>query len=334
MLPLTHETDTRPWHAATPQEALEGWNSDSRGLSPEEAAGRLARYGPNQLPQAPSRGPLARFLAQFNNVLIYLLIGSAAVTAELGHGTDTAVILLVVAANAVVGYVQEGRAENALASLRAMISPQASVLRGDRRMTVPAEELVPGDIVLLDPGDKVPADLRLIRSRSLSVDEAILTGESVAVEKAVGAVAADAALGDRRCMAFSGTMVAAGQATGVVVATGSVTELGRIGALLQGVDTLTTPLLRQMNRFGRQFAMAILAVAALVFALAVLARGYAPADAFMAVVGIAVAAIPEGLPAVMTITLAVGVQRMAGRQAIIRRLPAVETLGSVSVICT
>jgi magnesium-transporting ATPase (P-type) len=315
-------------------EALAALESGPHGLEPEEAAARAERFGPNQLPQPRSRTALERFAAQFNNVLIFLLIGSAIVTAALGHFTDTAVILLVVLANALVGYVQEGRAESDLAGLRRMISPQASVTRGGHRLTVPAAALVLGDVVLLEPGDKVPADLRMIRCRNLTVDESILTGESMTVEKSADPVPADAPLADRNSMAFSGTLVAAGQGTGVAVATGTGTQLGRIGVLLESVDVLTTPLLQQINRFGRQFAIGILGVAVAIFGLAYLARDYGAPDAFMAVVGIAVAAIPEGLPAVMTITLAVGVRRMARRQAIIRRLPAVETLGSVSVICT
>jgi magnesium-transporting ATPase (P-type) len=326
--------DINTWHAASAEDVLDALGAARDGLTSAEGEARIRIHGLNRLPQSRPRSALRRFLGQLNNVLIYLLLGSAAVTAVLGHGTDTLVILLVVLANAAVGYVQEGRAENALAGLRAVIAPNASVMRDGRRATVPAERLVPGDIVLLDPGDKVPADMRLLKARALAVDEAVLTGESLAVEKTVDCVAADAALADRTCMAFSGTMVAAGQGAGIVVATGTATELGRIGELLLDIGEVTTPLLRQVNRFGQRFAVAILVIAAAVFAVAVLARGYAAADAFLAVVGLAVAAIPEGLPAVMTVTLAIGVQRMAQRKAIIRRLPAVETLGAVSVICT
>ena len=304
------------------------------GLSDAEARQRLARHGANRLPAAKPRSPLLRFLAQFNNVLIYVLLGSAAVTALLGHLTDTAVILGVVVLNAVIGFVQEGRAESALDAIRSMLTPMASLVRGGRRLTLEAEALVPGDLVLLEAGDRVPADLRLVRARSLRVDEAVLTGESVPAEKSALPVAAEVPLGDRSSMAFSGTLVAAGQGAGVVVATGSGTELGRISTLLGTVETLTTPLVRQMNEFGRRLTAVIFVAAALILAFAVLVRSYSVADAFMAVVGIAVAAIPEGLPAVLTITLAIGVRRMAARHAIIRRLPAVETLGSVSVICS
>jgi magnesium-transporting ATPase (P-type) len=326
--------DDETWHALPVASVLETLAVSGEGLSAAEADSRLHRYGPNVLPETASRPAWRRLLAQLNNILIYLLLGSAAVTAVLGHLTDTLVILLVVAANAVIGFVQEGRAESAIAGLRRAVSPLASAVRDHVRTAVPAESIVPGDLVILDPGDKVPADLRLVKARNLAIDESLLTGESVPVEKSTDPVPADTLPADRRCMAFSGTLVVAGQGAGVAVRTGSATELGRIGALLGGIATLVTPLLQQVNRFGRSFAFAIIGLAVAVFAVAVLWRGYTTPDAFLAVVGLAVAAIPEGLPAVMTIALAVGVQRMARRQAIIRRLPAVETLGSVSVICT
>ena len=322
------------WHALPAEAAFERVASGPEGLSQAEAARRLAGYGPNRLPAARPRSSLQRFLAQFNNLLIYVLLASAAITGALGEVVDTVLILLVVLANAVIGFVQEGRAERALESIRAMISPHASVLRDGRRMTVDAAELVPGDLVLLEAGDRVPADLRLISARSLRLEEAALTGESVPVDKDPDPVIASAALGDRSSMAYSGTFVAAGQGSGVVVATGGDTELGRISAMLSSVEELATPLIRQMNQFARQLTVVILGVSAVVFVVAVLLRGYPWPEAFMAVVGLAVAAVPEGLPAVMTIALAIGVQRMAARNAIIRRLPAIETLGSVSVICT
>src|SRR5690606_5659672 len=201
----------------------------------------------------------------------------------------------VVIINAIIGLVQEGRAERALAAISGMISPKASVLRDGHRVTIDAAEVVPGDVLVLEPGDRVAADIRLVKARNLRIDESILTGESVAVEKAVDAVAAEAALGDRQSMAYSGTLVTAGQARGVVVATGANSELGRISALLRRVEQIETPLIRQMNTFARQLTVAILGLAAVTFAFAVLARSYAPADAFMVVVGMAVAAIPEGL---------------------------------------
>jgi magnesium-transporting ATPase (P-type) len=322
------------WHSATAQYALEQLQSKPEGLAAVEVPQRRERYGRNVLPAAKSKTALQRLAEQFNNLLIYVLLASAVVTALLGHPIDTGVILAVVVVNAVIGFVQEGKAEAALDAIRGMISPKASVLRDGARATIDAADPVPGDILLLEAGDRVTADVRLIKSRNLGIDESILTGESVPVRKATEPVAGDAPLGDRRSMAFSGTLVTAGQGAGVVVSTGSETELGRISALLGRVEQLETPLIRQMNAFARQLTWAILALSVAMLAFAVLVRKYPIAEAFMAVVGMAVAAIPEGLPAVMTITLAIGVQRMASRNAIIRRLPAVETLGSVSTICS
>ncbi|MFD0987914.1 cation-transporting P-type ATPase [Methyloligella solikamskensis] len=315
-------------------EVLGALASSPRGLASTEASERLARHGPNRLPQGKQRSAFVRFLAQFHNLLIYVLLAAGIMAAAIGHGPDAIVIFGVVLLNAVIGYVQEGRAERALDAIRRMIDPRASVMRDGRRMTVPAEDVVPGDIVILEPGDRVPADLRLISARNLKADEAAITGESVPVDKTVDPVEQDAPLGDRFSMAFSGTFVAAGHGMGVVTETGAATELGRISSMIGAVEQLTTPLVRQMNAFARQITIAVLGVSALVFAYAVLVRSYTLDEGFMAVVGLAVAAIPEGLPAVMTIALAVGVQRMARRRAIIRRLPAVETLGSVSIICS
>ncbi|MFO1039822.1 MAG: HAD-IC family P-type ATPase [Geminicoccaceae bacterium] len=315
-------------------ETLAALGSSPDGLTDAEAQRRLSETGPNRLP-APARvGPLRRFLLQFHNLLIYVLLGAAGVTAALGDLVDTLVILAVVLINAVIGFVQEGRAESALDAIRRMLSAEATVLRDGRAQTVPAESLVPGDIVRLQSGDRVPADLRLVAVKRLLVDEASLTGESLTVEKAVEPVAAAAALADRTSVAFSGTVVAQGTATGLVVATGVSTEIGRIGALLDTVGPMTTPLLAQVERFSRQLAALILVIAVLVFAIGFFGWGLDLEEMFSAAVGLAVAAIPEGLPAVMTIVLAIGVRRMAQRRAIVRRLPAVETLGAVSVICT
>ncbi|MEN2429362.1 HAD-IC family P-type ATPase [Comamonas sp. F1-6] len=322
------------WHALATDTVLTQLQSTAAGLSSGEARERLQQQGPNALPAAASRSMLARFLSQFNNLLIYVLLGSAVVTALLQHWVDTGVILAVVLINAVFGFVQEGRAEKALDAVKAMVSSRANVLRDGLRMAVPAEELVAGDCVLLEAGDRVPADLRLLRASSLKLDEAMLTGESVAVDKSADPVVVDAALGDRFSMAYSGTLVAAGQGLGVVVATGPRTELGQISTMLGSVQTLATPLTRLMDRFARQLTVTILSLSALMFCFALWVRDYDTADAFIAVVGIAVSAIPEGLPVVMTIALAIGVQRMAARYAIVRSLPAVETLGAVSVICS
>ena len=321
-------------HARPAADALSDLKTRPQGLTATEAAQRLAEHGPNRLPEVQARGPLRRFLGQFNNVLIYVLIGAAIVTGGLQHWIDTGVILAVVLANAVIGFLQEGKAETAMAAIRQMLAPRAAVLRDGRRVTVDGADLVPGDIVLLEAGDKVPADLRLIEARGLAAQEAILTGESVPVEKATAPVAADAPLGDRRSMLWSGTLVTQGTARGVVTATGPATEIGRIGGLLAGVEQLTTPLVAQMDHFARWLSFLILLVAALLLGWGYFVGHMPFADLFMTVVAIAVSAIPEGLPAVMTITLAIGVQAMARRNAIVRRLPAIESIGSVSVICT
>jgi magnesium-transporting ATPase (P-type) len=327
-------TTRSPDHASDTAEVLARLASTAAGLASGEAAGRLARHGRNELPPPATRRPLLRFLAQFNNALIYFLLASAVAAWSLGHIVDASVIVAVVLVNAIVGFIQEGKAEDALNAIRSMISPRANVLRDGRRASVPAAEIVPGDIVLIEAGDRVPADLRLLKARALLIDEAALTGESVAASKEEAPVEQTAALGDRKCMAYSGTMVAAGQGAGVVVATGLATEIGRISTLLSGVEQITTPLLRQINSFGRRFTWVTIAAAGLLFAFAVLARGFAWPDALIAVVALAVGVVPEGLPAVITITLAIGVRRMAARNAVIRQLPAVETLGATSVICS
>ena len=322
------------WHALAADDAIARLASGHDGLPPDEAGRRLSEFGPNTLPAAPRQSAIKRLLLQFHNLLIYVLIASALLSVSLGHVVDAAVILAVVGLNAAIGFFQEGRAEAALEAIRGMSATRASVRRAGRRETIAADQLVPGDVVLLEAGDRVPADLRLIRASNLKIDEAILTGESAAVEKDTPAVADDAALAERASMALSGTLVAAGQGVGVVTATGARTALGGISALVGQIDTLQTPLVRQMAGFARQLTLVILAVSALTFLFARYVRAYPAADALMAVVGLAVAAIPEGLPAIMSISLAIGVQRMAARNAIIRRLPAVETLGAVSVICT
>lgn len=331
---MQEQTRVADWHALPTDAVLTQLHTTAAGLDSGQASERLQQQGPNALPAAASRSMLVRFLSQFNNLLIYVLLGSAVVTALLQHWVDTGVILAVVLINAIFGFVQEGRAEKALDAVKAMVSSRANVLRDGLRTSVPAEELVAGDCVLLEAGDRVPADVRLLRASSLKLDEAMLTGESVAVDKSVDPVAADAALGDRFSMAYSGTLVAAGQGLGVVVATGPRTELGRISTMLSTVETLATPLTRLMDRFARQLTITVLSLSALMFCFALWVRHYDLADAFIAVVGIAVSAIPEGLPVVMTIALAIGVQRMAARYAIVRNLPAVETLGAVSVICS
>ncbi|MFN3389687.1 MAG: HAD-IC family P-type ATPase [Allosphingosinicella sp.] len=330
---MTEKASFRP-HAAAWEEAARAVDAGTQGLGAAEAARRLARYGPNRLPEAKRPTALFRFLKQFHNVLIYVLIASAGVTAALGHPVDTGVIVAVVIANALIGYIQEGRAERAMDAIRGMLAPHTSVLRDGRRQVIASADVVPGDVVLLEAGEKVPADLRLFEAQGLRVQEAVLTGESIPVEKDVAPAAADAPLGDRHSMSYGGTLVAAGTGRGIAVATGADTEIGRISGMLAGVETLTTPLVRQMDGFARWLSLLILTLAGLLLAYSASVAHLPFEEAFMTVVGLSVAAIPEGLPATLTITLAIGVQTMARRNAIVRRLPAIETIGAVSVICT
>lgn len=304
------------------------------GLASPDAARRLARHGPNRLPQARRDGPLKRFLQQFRNILIYVLLSAGVITALLGEYLDSGVIFGVVVLNAIIGFIQEGKAEAALAAIRGMLAPEALVLRDGRQISLPADNLVPGDVVLLKAGDRVPADLRLLDCHSLEIQEAVLTGESLAVAKSLGPVAPDAALADRNCMAYSGTMVGFGTGKGVVVETGGATEIGRISSMLDAVETAETPLARQMEGFARWLTAAILGLAAAMMVFGALIHHFDWVEMFMAAVGLAVSAIPEGLPAIVTISMAIGVTRMARRKAITRHLPTVETLGAVSVICT
>lgn len=326
-------TDTS-WHSLPTKTVLENLKCSTEGLTQNEAETRFVTYGANRLPLAARRNALVRFLLHFNNILIYVLLGAALITALLSHWVDTGVILAVVVVNAIIGFIQEGKAEQAMDAIRHMLAPRANVIRGGERATIDGEQLVPGDIVLLEAGDKIPADLRLLTSHGVSVQEAILTGESVPVEKNTQPVADNAALGDRTCMAYSGTFIASGQGKGVVVATGSGTEIGRISRLLSGVETLSTPLVDQMGVFAKWLTIFILVIATVLLVFGYFVAHHDFSELFMAVVGLSVAAIPEGLPAVLTITLATGVQVMARRNVIVRRLPAIETLGSVSVICT
>ena len=324
-----------PWHALAVDEVLKRLTtSTENGLAVGEASTRLQKYGPNRLPAGKKRGALMRFISQFNNILVYVLLGAGFTKMMLGLWIDASIILGVVILNALLGFIQEGKAEKALDSIRNMLSAEARTLRGGEARMIPAEQLVPGDIVLLESGDKVPADLRLADIKNLRTEEAALTGESVPADKTIDPVPEKATVGDRESMAFSGTMVVSGRATGVVVETGSETELGRINQLLAGVSALETPLLRQIKKFGYAITAVIGVVSVLLFSYGRWVIGMDFVAIFQAVVGIAVSVIPEGLPAIITITLAIGVQRMAQRNAIIRRLPAVETLGSVSRICS
>lgn len=322
------------YHAQSGDEVLQALSSRSSGLTDDEVSARLQQYGPNKLPQAPQPGTFTRFIKQFANLLVIVLIVAGVLTALLQHWIDTFVIFGVVIVNAIIGVIQEGKAEKAMDSIRNMLALKAAVIRNGKRRTLEGDSLVPGDIVLLEAGDKVPADLRLLRSHGLAIQESLLTGESLPVEKHTEAVSEDAGLGDRECLAFSGTSVTAGQGMGVVIATGATTEIGRIGGLLSEVQKLTTPLVEQMDVLAKWITGIILAIAVVLLLVGTWILEQPFTELFLAVVGLSVAAIPEGLPAVLTITLAVGVQSMAKRNAIVRVLPAIETLGSVSVICS
>lgn len=322
------------WHALHTADALQRLGSADTGLSAAEAARRLAQHGPNRLATAARPGGLRRFAGQFHNLLIYTLLAAAATTVWLGDHLDAAVIFGVVLINAVIGFIQEGKAERALEAVHALLASRAMVLRDGERHEIDAAALVPGDVVLVESGARVPADLRLLSAKNLRIDEAALTGESVPVDKDPAAVAAAATLAERVGMAYAGTVVAVGQGAGLVVASGGHTEIGRIGRLVSEVQSLATPLTRRLDQFARQITFFILLVSVATFLWGHRVGGLPPLDIFLAVVGLAVAAIPEGLPAVVTITLAIGTAAMARQRAIVRRLPAVETLGSVGVICT
>jgi len=322
------------FHALEADAALQKLEARPEGLSREDVEKRLAANGPNRLPEVAPEGLLKRFFKHFHDVLIYVLLGAATVTAFLGHWIDTAVIVGVVVINAIIGFIQTGKAEKALAGIREMLSIKAQVRRAGAWTEVASEELVPGDIVRLRSGNRVPADLRLIEVTNLRIEESALTGEAEPSEKSASAVPADTPIGDRKGMAYSGSLVSAGRGIGVVCATGPQTEIGRINRMISEVEKVETPLTRQMNAFGKVLSAVVVVMAFVMFGIGWAVHDMPFEELFLASIGFAVAAIPEGLPAVLTITLAIGVQRMAKRKAITRRLAAVETLGSVTVICS
>jgi magnesium-transporting ATPase (P-type) len=322
------------WHSLRAAEVVAALASDLRvGLSSGEVAARRTRHGRNIIAPRRERPAIVRLLLAFDNGLIYVLLGATAITAALGAWIDSGVILGVVLVNAIVGFVQESKAVRAIAALARTMTTEATVLRDGERRRVAAEDLVPGDVVVLAGGDKVPADLRLLEAHDLHMDESALTGESAAVSKRVEAVPAEAGPADRRDMAYASSLVTRGRGAGVVIATGDRTEVGRIGGLIAEAAPLATPLARKTAQFSRLLMWVILGVAIGMFAVG-LARGMPLIETFMAAVALAVGAIPEGLPAAMTVTLAIGVGRMASRNAVIRKLPAVEGLGSTTVICS
>ncbi|MDQ7879954.1 HAD-IC family P-type ATPase [Microbacterium sp. QXD-8] len=333
--PLTEArlTVARPW-ALLADDVLAHLEAEAGGLRTDDAATRLEIAGPNRLPEPARKPAVLRFLAHSNDTLIYILLGAAVIKALMGDWLDFWVIMVVAIINAVIGYIQEGRAEKALAGIRGMLSADASARRDGGWVTVPAADLVPGDVVRLMPGDKVPADLRLLQAFQLRIDEAALTGESVPSSKTTDPSAPEAGVGDRGSMAFSGTIISAGQGRGVVTATGSDTELGRIQSLADEAESLATPLTRQLDGFGRVLTVVILAMAAIMMMIGRFLHGMPYPELISAAIGFAVAAIPEGLPALVTITLAIGVQQMARHNAITRKLPAVEALGSVTTVCS
>jgi len=321
------------WYQLNVEQVFDALESGNEGLSTREAKARLESYGYNEL-KFKKRSTLIRFLMQFHSSLIYVLLASALITAFLDMWMDTAVILAVVFANTIIGFIQEGKAEASVEALERVMTPECTVLRDGEKQVIPTRELVPGDVVLLEEGDKVPADLRLFYAKNVSADEATLTGESVAVRKKIEAISKpDLSLADQCCMAFSGTFITRGSAQGIVVGTGEHTEIGKIAKLMKETRKISTPLMRKLADFTRFLVFATLSIAALNFILAVIFE-FPLEYSFLASVSLAVAAIPEGLPAIVTITLAFGVTEMARKDALIRRLPAAETLGCTTVICT
>ena len=324
----------RPWYQHRSEAVFAELDSSPQGLSVDEAQARLAKNGPNTLPQKKPQPAWLKFLAHFNDMLIYILLAAAVITAIMGHWVDTFVILGVAVINAFIGFIQESNAEKSLKGIQNMLSNEAVVVRGGEIMTVPGETLVPGDVVMLRPGDRIPADLRLFEVHNLRVEEAILTGESTVVSKSSEALEGDKSLGDRLNLAFSGTTVSSGTALGVAIATGRNTELGHINDMMGNIETAKTPLLLQIDKLGKAIFAAILLMMAGLFVFGYLLRDIPLASLALSVISLAVAAVPEGLPAIISIILSLGVQSMARKNAIIRKLPTVETLGAMSVICS
>lgn len=332
---MTQNNRFYSWHDRTDADICNEFTTSlEAGLTRDESKNRLLKFGFNELPSLPPRSLGARLVSQLNNALILVLLAAAVATLFLGQITDSIIIFGVIFINTLIGFIQEGKAEKAIAAVHSMLSLHATVLRENKRMIIPACELVVGDLVLLQSGDKIPADLKLVRTKNLKINEAILTGESNTVEKKTGVLASDVPLAEQTNMAFSGTLVTSGKGEGIVIATGSQTEIGKINQLLTQLQPLMTPLIKKMSHFSQWLSGFILAFAVVLFFIGYFFHHFSAHNMFMASVGIIVAAIPEGLPVILTVALAIGVQRMACRYAIIRKLPAVETLGSVSIICS
>ena len=332
--PVYTTATAEPWYRLDAESVIVALGSSRQGLSRTEAEDRLRRFGPNRLEQRKGPSRLVRFLRQFESPLVYVLLAAGLVTAAVGHYVDAVVVLVVLVANAVIGYVQETKAAAAMESLLKMTAPTATLLRNGAHVEVELWQVVPGDIVLLVAGDKVPADLRLLEVHSLQIDESPLTGESLPVTKSTEAIPEpDLPPADQTNMAFAGTTVTSGRGVGIAVATGVHTELGKISQQVTGIEIAETPLQTRLHHFSRFLGIAVLVLVVIVFVLGIL-KGFGLLDMFLTAVTLAVSAIPEGLPATVTIVLSIGTRRMAERHAIIRKLPAVETLGTADFVCT
>ena len=318
----------------TVEQVLAHQQTQPQGLDRAEAQARLQKVGPNALPEKKGKPGWLRFLAHFNDVLIYVLLAAAVLTAVMGHWVDTLVILGVAVINALIGHIQESNAEKSLQSIRNMLSSEARVIRNGNHETIPTTDLVPGDIVVLRAGDRIPADMRLIEAHNLRVEEAILTGESTVVDKQTQPLSGELPLGDRTNLVFSGTTVSAGGGVGVVIATGQETELGHINQMMAGIEKHRTPLLVQMDKLGKAIFVIILAMMAALFVFSLVFRDIPMGELLLSLISLAVASVPEGLPAIISIILSLGVQAMARKRAIIRKLPTVETLGAMTVVCS
>ena len=327
--------EEKNWHSITVDNVVDTLNTDIKnGLTTQEYYSRVVTYGKNQLTQKKERSALVEFLLQFHNPLVYILLVATVVTFVLGEYIDSAVIFGVILVNSIIGFVQENKAKQAINSLKNMLNTKATILRDGKKISVLATDVTIGDVVLLTSGDKIPADLRLVDISNLKIDESALTGESVPVEKSIQEIDSEFVLADRVNMAYGGTLVTYGQGVGVVVAIGDKTETGKIATLINEATSIDTPLTKKITAFSKTLLWIILALAGLTFMVGYFVHDYGALEMFMASVALAVAAIPEGLPAVVTITLAIGVRVMAKNNAIIRKLPAVETLGSTTVICS
>ena len=329
------QNEDRPWHALEVDEVRTHVETDlESGLTTESVTSRQDEFGKNVLPEKEKTPEIIKFLRQFNDVLVYVLLAAAVVTGFLGEYIDTIVIVLVVTIIGAVGYLQENKAEEALEGIKKLLETKATIVRNGKQSEIDSSDLVVGDVLVLAAGDKVPADARVVQAEKFKVEESALTGEATTVEKKSDVVKEDAVLADRKNMVYSGTSVATGSAKAIVTAIGEGTELGQINASISEVQTVKTPLIRQTTKFGQTVSIAILIISVVIYAFGYFLRDYEPVELMLTTIGLAVAAIPEGLPAVISIILALGVRNMAEQKAIVRSLPSVETLGAVSVICT